>query len=98
MLRREVLSNVHISIFPFPESCFGPGPTGPDPGQIEARSRAIGPPEQSSPEGLVPAKESSRDAHRIARSQTLFKRQGASEGVSRRMSSHVAPPAVTISS
>src|SRR6266571_4349917 len=48
------------------------------------------PPEQSSPEGLVPAKESLRDAHRIARSRVLFKRQGASEGVSRRMSSHVA--------
>src|SRR5260370_40134077 len=38
MLRREVLSNVHISIFPFPESCFGPGLTGPD----LARSR-LGP-------------------------------------------------------
>ena len=82
MLRREVLSNVHISIFPFVESCFGPGPAGPDPDQTV--SRVIGPTEHMPQKYLILGKESPRDAHRIARSQTLFKRQGASEGVSRR--------------
>src|SRR5229473_1425812 len=82
MLPREVLSNVHISIPPFVESCFGPGPAGPDPDQTV--SRVIGPTEHMPQKYLILGKESPRDAHRIARSQTLFKRQGASEGVSRR--------------
>ncbi len=44
------------------------------------------PPEQSSPERLVPAKESSRDTRRIHLSRSFFKRQGASEGGCRHMS------------
>src|SRR5712691_10159519 len=42
------------------------------------------PPEQSSPEGLVPAKESPRDTRRIRPPWNFCKRQGASEGVWRR--------------